>query len=518
MLNSNIHLQSKSWYQNSNVYATGFIIDESGIYSKDRLCVRVLEFVNNTNQTISGEFAAIIVEQEQVRIITDAIRSRPLFFTFRNGYLHISDECYVLRIEQQNNSLNEEAVKSFLYSGYTHSNYTLNKDIFQVEAGTIVTIKNRNTEIFDYVNSVDVTIKQQTPEDLLKVLSNVFDDYIERLNGREVAVSLSGGYDSRLVLAMLHLKKYDRINCFSYGRPSLIELDNAKLVVEKLGCPWEYLNYDEIFDAKILQDNFFIDYCRYASNDASMFFLKQYFPAAYVKANNLIDSDAVIIAGHTGDVLSGGHLSSIMNSGNFTKDTFVKHLLRKHFDFYSDNSDLFKIISEAVCFEDSLHPWLQYESWERKNRQAKFIVNSNRAYNYFGYETLVPLWDRRLIDFFRKLPFEQKIHSKLYRETLKELVFKPLRINTIQETQPSRNQLLKQQIKEQIKKVIPKSLTNLLVNYSDPFYYKEVIKLMESAAYQFEMPRQKNIWNAYLPQWYLQNEYQLKYKDIQRLM
>ncbi len=514
MLKHKIHLQSKSWYQHSNVYAKGFVIDESGIYTKERLCIKVLECIDNPNQFISGEFAAIIIEEEQVRLIADTIRSTPIFYTVNGNQLHISDECSSLRNEELGISLNRDAVTSFLYSGYVHSNYTLNKDVFQVEAGTIVSIKHGKKEIFDYAKPQDVNLQHQSSGDLLKVLSDVFDDYIEVINGREVVVSLSGGYDSRLVLAMFYLKKYDRVSCFSYGRPSLVELENAKLVSKKLGYNWQFINYDDIFDGSLLESDSFQDYCRYASNDTSVFFCKQYFPAAHLKSNKRMDSNAVIIAGHTGDVLSGGHLSASMSTNRFSTDKFIHHVIKRHFHFHSYKSDLFNILSKSMEIDTSIHPWIAYESWERKNRQSKFIVNSNRAFNYFGYSTLMPLWDRRIIEFFKKLPFEQKYRSKLYRDTLRELVFEPLGINTINETQPSRSQLIKQKVKDQIKMVFPKSVTNQFIDYSDPFYYQEVIKLMESTGFTFVTPRQKNIWNAYLPQWYLHKEFKLNHSDI----
>ena len=49
-----------------------------------------------------------------------------------------------------------------------------------------------------------------------------------------------------------------------------------------------------------------------------------------------------------------------------------------------------------------------------QERQAKFIVNSVRAYEYFGYEWLIPLWDNALFDFWAKVPITLRYQRRLY--------------------------------------------------------------------------------------------------------
>jgi hypothetical protein len=48
-------------------------------------------------------------------------------------------------------------------------------------------------------------------------------------------------------------------------------------------------------------------------------------------------------------------------------------------------------------------------------RQAKFIVNSVRIYEYFGFEWRLPLFDRELIDFYLKVPADQKYHKEILK-------------------------------------------------------------------------------------------------------
>ena len=38
-----------------------------------------------------------------------------------------------------------------------------------------------------------------------------------------------------------------------------------------------------------------------------------------------------------------------------------------------------------------------FESWDISERQPKFIVNSLRVYEYFGYEWWIPFWDKKFM-------------------------------------------------------------------------------------------------------------------------
>ena len=514
-MKANVNLNN--WYVDQNVYATGFIIHDNSIYRGKGLCEKILEFKNNLNHINSGEFAAVIIENGTILLIVDSIRSIPLFYRITGDTVDISDDCYAIK-KISEPSLNLLAAKTFLHSGFVHSKETLARSIYQVEAGTIVNISKGSASVTDYSTFGMVDLKSKTTDELFDVLSQVFDDYIKILDGRQAVVSLSGGYDSRLILAMLHMKKYDNIACYSYGRSTLHEMHTANLIAQRLGYQLVQISYDEILDGAFIYSDDFREYYRYASNDVSMFYLQDYFAVSHIKQNNLIDSDAVIIAGHTGDVISGGHLRSFMKADSQSQSLFIKSIIDIHYDSFSSNTGLQQIIAESLDSYDTPHLWLKYEHWERKNRQSKFVVNSKRVYDFYGYESLVPLWDKRIIDFFQDLPFKQKYRSKLYRDTLKELVFEPLRINTSNETHPTTGQLLKQRFKDHLKTKLPKSIVSRLVNYSDPYCYAETIEHMRLTGFEFVIPKQKNIWNAYLVQWYLHKEYNLSSLDIDKII
>ena len=78
-----------------------------------------------------------------------------------------------------------------------------------------------------------------------------------------------------------------------------------------------------------------------------------------------------------------------------------------------------KGINIDVVLEDKkLHSIFEEYSW--KERQTKFIINSVRCYEFYGYKYLVPLWDKDLASFFRKVNLKHKNRNstiKFGRET-----------------------------------------------------------------------------------------------------
>ena len=59
----------------------------------------------------------------------------------------------------------------------------------------------------------------------------------------------------------------------------------------------------------------------------------------------------------------------------------------------------------------------QYRSFEWRERQAKIVVHGQRCYDFFGYNWTLPLWDSEIINYFEKLPFDQK-----YQQAFLELI------------------------------------------------------------------------------------------------
>jgi hypothetical protein len=56
------------------------------------------------------------------------------------------------------------------------------------------------------------------------------------------------------------------------------------------------------------------------------------------------------------------------------------------------------------------------ESWDLRERLGKFIFNSLRVYDYFGYHWRVPLMDNLLMDFWEAVPLHLRVNRRLFLE------------------------------------------------------------------------------------------------------
>jgi len=66
------------------------------------------------------------------------------------------------------------------------------------------------------------------------------------------------------------------------------------------------------------------------------------------------------------------------------------------------------------------------ELFDFSERQAKFIVNSVRVYEFFGFEWRIPMWDAELIDFFLQVPISHRLNQFLYKSYARKLFTRKL--------------------------------------------------------------------------------------------
>src|SRR5690606_26457536 len=58
----------------------------------------------------------------------------------------------------------------------------------------------------------------------------------------------------------------------------------------------------------------------------------------------------------------------------------------------------------------------RFEAFDWRERQAKYIVNSVRVYNYFGYDWWLPFWDIEFFDHWLTVPTNQRLRKALYNQ------------------------------------------------------------------------------------------------------
>ena len=467
------------WYSNNKVKVKGYIFDKKNLLYEEKNLLDYFENINTEEEfkerilDANGFFSVIIQKEKSIMIAVDKTRTFPLFYINDKNDFIISDDCSFLK-DNYKNILNEVNIDEFLSIGHVMGKETLLQNIFQVQAGEYLIIDHNSLIKNFYLDYLTKEISTKNFSELklefLDILRDLIQRFIKFANGRQIVIPLSGGYDSRLIASLLRQANYDNVFCYTYGRKNTYEVIRSEKVAKKLNYNWLFIEYNlQTIDQNYPQNNKFQEFYKFTSNYTSTFHLQDYFAVKYLHDNKIIDNDAIFAPGHFGDFLSGSHLNKekIPNKNNVIDVIYLKQniLNKKNFN----KKMLTKKISSLIEVENIKEELIYAidENFNLKERQSKFIINSIRNYEFFGYQHFMPLGDNKLIAFFKNLPFEYKFNSYFYEKILFEGIFSDLDVQFKKNTKII-NEKNKNIIKELIRKVFPNFLVDIIMKYRDP--------------------------------------------------
>jgi asparagine synthase (glutamine-hydrolysing) len=429
--------QGFSWSENQGSHFKGYFFSNENYYHSSHADEGIfieakddpIKFKDKIN-ALNGFFSIIIDGDNYILAAVDRLRSIPLFYSFINGHYYLSDDAEWLKNKIANYNIDEISRQEFLLLGYVTGQDTLYQNIKQIQAGNLLVIdkKIKTAKQVSYYDFQRYDFSQDEIDSQTKKLDAVHVDVFRRLvrslEGRAAVIPLSGGYDSRLIVLMLKRIGYENVICFSYGKQGNWESSTSAKVAEYLGYPWHYINYN----LKSWRDWFksenrkqFYDYSQYHT---ALPYIQDLLAVNYLTEKKIIPSDAIFIPGHSGDFLAGSHVSyELLDKHCFSSRDLIDAIYKYHYAFWrvplAKKRQLFDhkfdylqeldiASSEAMSCAADL--------WDWQERQAKFIVNSVRAFEFNQYEWRLPLWDNALMNFWQHIPFDQRLQRKLYME------------------------------------------------------------------------------------------------------
>jgi asparagine synthase (glutamine-hydrolysing) len=513
------------WYKADHVYSRGYLITNNmDVYSDESLAQLFSKFSNASEvemllKSSSGSFSAIVSLEDQTLLISDIIRSLPLFYYISSKSLIISDHPdEIIRNLNINPPFNKVQEYVFKHSGYTLEQETLYQGLYQTQAGKIVSINKDSTQkrnsYLNYLSFDHATRKDSRGNQFKQTIHKVFDKLIKFTNGRQLVVPLSGGYDSRLIASMLRLKNYNNVVCFTYGKKDNKEIGLSSLVAKRLNYKWHFIEYSAELIKDYLKEKDFCNYYNYAAHGSSMFYLQEYFAVQQLKKKKLIEDDAIFLPGHSGDFLGGSQITKFNIRKNISAKGIIKSILDHKINFNlplskNQKKALRRHISHTIHNAKKAYPkaygYSILENWDIKEKLSKYNANSSLTFTYFGYKVYFPFWDNELIDLFSEIPYEDKLVNKYYNYCLEELIFKKTNTFFHQKLQPSKIDLRKQLIKNKIKRFFPDHIKHYLLCKRDWSNHKQITAFMErdmkDHSYPFKLA--ENSFAETIIQWYL---------------
>ena len=430
--NKKFDLDKNNFYFRGNIFYKNNYICPEELYNK--LSINLNEnYIIEISKKLNGFYSWILLNEKFIFLSVDHIRSLPLFYLIKNNYIFISDETDWIRKHNNLKDIEESSEEEFKLSGLVSGRQTLFKEIRQLCPGEILIINRCNSnstlsrEFFNFKYINDSYINKI---ELLNQLEEKSDKSFKRLisfaKNRKIVIPLSGGYDSRLVAIKIKELGYKNVLTYSYGLRGNNDSEISKKVAKQLGFEWIFIKYDKNLWKKYWKDRQRLKYQIWASGFSSIPGIQEFPAIHFLKYNNIVPQDALFVPGHTGDFISGKHLPSFNKDEKFINNNILAEII---FDKYYSNIPLFnlqnnkkkywckKILKSfnTINTKDLISLCNGFESWDWKERQSKFIVNSLRTYEYFGFDWWLPLWDKEFVDFWKGISLKYRYNQKLYK-------------------------------------------------------------------------------------------------------
>ena len=400
---------------NINIIGRGTMTSDSHTYVRGAAFIEdststpqaLLEYFDNVESedefrscvaSLNGYFAVVCVRDSKVFAAVDRARSIPLFYRCTNNELYISDDASWVQDKAGSLERSEVAEYEFCMTGYVTGSDTLCSGVKQLCSGELLLVETERDQVrvhiesyYDFVNTKGQYRSDpgELPREFDRVLVRCFQRLVSLANGRTVVLPLSGGWDSRLIALMLTRLGYSNVIAFTYGRPGNMESSISRQVADSLGIKWHFVSYTN----EAWREWFWSEerrlYYDMAHNSASLPHIQDW-PAVWeLKKKELIPKDCVFVPGHTGDFLAGttGIPKWFFEADRISSAQVVDEIYNGHYSLFrsagskpSIKETMKQRISTQLGVSCDLSPESAvglYKRWVWRERQAKFIVNSD---------------------------------------------------------------------------------------------------------------------------------------------
>lgn len=359
-----------------------------------------------------GNWAAIVKNGDTVFAITDGPRSFPILYTYQDGELILSSSPSELLDLLKNPTRNLEAAEEFKHLGFVAGTDTLIKDVHTVPAGVIATFEaSRQVDFEPHTTALDASQREMDPhafmEDFYQTLLEVTARFLSDTDGHQILIPLSGGADSRLFMTLLKEVGAKDVMAFTYGVKGATEPEISRLVATGLGYPWKFIELDP---EKVKQRWFQPETTSFLEDTWSgnaLPHIQDWYSLAELKKDPDIDPHGFVSPGHTvvGNehdawaydpqrTLGYGEMAQVLAHHHYVlqgdpdfaaRDPYSHEKLAKFLHTYWPNKDQLRKIFVMI----------EYNLLER---QAKYINNSVRAYEHFGFQWALPMLETEVWD------------------------------------------------------------------------------------------------------------------------
>lgn len=377
---------------------------------------------------LNGFFGVVVERADETFVGVDHVRSVPLLYAPAEGV--VSDDARWLVDRLGAPAFDPAAESELLVAGSVLDDRTLVPGMWTVRPGEAVRLRDGSAESVRYTEYAPRTddaaaggAEASGGDGLEAALDAAFDRFARVIGDRQVALPLSGGYDSRLIATELAERDCDLLT-FSFGTPDAEDVRVARDVAAALDVPWEFVEYTTDRWAEWYRSPE-----RPAFVDSAFTYdaIPNYgtVPAlSELRASGVVDADAVCTSGQTVAGMSENvprELDVPAPTRADLVDAVVDYWRRWQWNDPAFDAHVRSRI-EAMLPPDDVGTlpaaFAAYERWKLADRHVKYFVADVRQYDFHGLDWWLPLWDREVVAAWERVPFARRREKQRFCEEI----------------------------------------------------------------------------------------------------
>ena len=419
-----------------------------------------------------GMFAIALYDREkkELHLLRDRVGEKPLYYGRVNGSFVFASELGCLEaLTGFSNQIEERVLPIYFIHGYVPAPYSIYKEIYKLEPGTILTLKApyEEYEISSYwsmrqvaktgQNNLFKGSEQEATEELERLLKDAIAG--QMVADVPVGAFLSSGIDSSTIVALMQSLSSNKVKSFTIGMedPKYNEADVAMKIAKHLGTEHTELYITEKEAKEVIPKLSYI----YSEPFADSSQIPTYLVSRMTK-----EHVTVSLSGDAGDELFCGYVSydsidriwNKMKSVPYPARKLVSSLVLKApikpgkimstkamllrakgpeelYEISNEEEPLAKKISK----EKNMLPFKYTECEQGVFKETRhnimlldllmyhpddILVKVDRAGMAVSLESRIPMLDKDVVEFAWTLPLEYKYQDGITKKVLRNILYK----------------------------------------------------------------------------------------------
>lgn len=403
-----------------------------------------LSFVKNLCEQLNGAWA-LIIELPDRRVIAavDRCRNIPVFYTRLSEKVILSVSMDHMLSKMKTVEINDDLALEFLLTRNVTHGETLFRGVRQVLPGEMIVLNPlddvsiSSSRYYRFLPHEYVTDSEADLEiNLANTIKTVFSRYVEACRNKTILVPLSGGLDSRLLVAMLKEFGARDVICFTYGKKGNPESVISQKVAECVRYEWRFVESTPEVWTQSFASKKIMEYWDYCCKGSCLPHIQEFPVISLFSQDEAMNNNITVWPGIAMDFLAGSLLEKSLKINPSLPGFSLaeEYIIRRRYNlwpvdwtiiFLNQYGLLRKRVRKLTDISDyNINvPLATYELYEAEHRIAYFLNNSVRLYEFFAMRWHLPFWDYEFADVFLSLPLKYRLGKRLYVNTLIKKVF-----------------------------------------------------------------------------------------------